>query len=176
MLNMDAAFDRANLASIEAADVVLLGRDSFEFFSAYWPFIADAPEPADPASAQARQFDEVNRAISRRWNVVPKVVVSDRGAVAADNPWAGSTTVIGRADVAAWRGQGDGTAVVFASHIMWNGLLRKGLVDELHLMISPDAVGTGVPLFDGPARLVLEDVQRFDDSSNVQLRYAAGTR
>ena len=64
VLEMDAAFDRANLESIEAADVVLLGRESFEGFSSYWPFIADAPEPADPSAPEAREFDDVNRAIS----------------------------------------------------------------------------------------------------------------
>ena len=42
-LNMDAAFDRGNLESIESADLVLLGRNSFDGFSSYWPFVADAP-------------------------------------------------------------------------------------------------------------------------------------
>lgn len=53
-LNMDAAFDRGNLESIESADLVLLGRDSFDGFSSYWPFVADAPEPQDPEAPEAR--------------------------------------------------------------------------------------------------------------------------
>ncbi len=42
---MDAALDQANLDSIAKADTVLLGRDSFDGFSSYWPFIPDAPHP-----------------------------------------------------------------------------------------------------------------------------------
>ncbi|WP_438354029.1 dihydrofolate reductase family protein [Microbacterium sp. CJ88] len=176
VLNMDEAFNRANLESIEGAAVVLLGRDSFDFFSAYWPFIADAP--ADPGNPQ---FDDVNRAISRRYNVVPKTVASDRGPVPADNAWHDATTVVPRADIADWvatarRQDGDGDVVVFASHVLWNALLADGLVDELHLMVSPDAVGTGVPLFTAPARLELMETRRFDGSSNVQLRYRMASR
>lgn len=174
-LNMDAAFDRGNLESIESADLVLLGRDSFDGFSSYWPFVADAPEPEDPDAPEARAVDATNRAISRHYNQLPKIVVSDRGPIPADNAWAGTTTVIARADVAAWLGrtktEGDGTIVVFASHQLWNALFADGLIDELHLMVSPTALRTGVPVFTAPAELDLIDVRRFDDSANIQLRY-----
>jgi dihydrofolate reductase len=173
VLNMDDAFNRANLESIEGADVVLLGRDSFDFFSAYWPFIADAPvDDGNP------QFDEVNRGISRRYNVVPKVVVSDRGAVPVENAWHDATTVVPRAESAAWVAaaraeHATGDVVIFASHVLWNALLAEGLVDELHLMVSPDAVGTGIRAFTTHAALDLVDVRRFEGSRNVQLRYRA---
>lgn len=174
-LQMDAFFDRENLASLERADLVLLGRDSFDGFSSYWPHIADAPEPDDPTAPEARQFDAVNRAISRRYTAVPKVVVSDRGAIPPDNPWFGSSTVIARDQSAAWidqaRAQGDGDIIIFGSHVLWNHLLAEGVVDELHLMVSPHPLGSGTPLFEAPSRLSLRDVRRADDSSNVQLRY-----
>lgn len=175
VLNMDEAFDGANLESIEDAAVVLLGRDSFDGFSAYWPFIADAPEPEDPSS---RQFDDLNRAISRRYNAVPKVVVSDRGGVPSDNAWYDATTVLPRDGVAAWiagaredDALGEGDIVMFASHVLWNALLAQGLIDELHLMVSPGALSDGVPLFTAPASLELIDARQFEGSSNVQLRY-----
>ncbi len=174
-LDMDGAFDRANLESITAADVVLLGRDSFDGFSSYWPLIANAPEPADPDAPEARTLDETNRTISRHYNRLPKVVVSDRGPIPTENAWYQTTTVIPRAGVAAWlaeaKAAGDGSIVVFASHHTWNPLLAQGLIDELHLMVSPVALGTGTPLFTEPARLELIGVRRFEDSSNVQLRY-----
>lgn len=99
---MDAAFDQANLESISAAKAVLLGRDSYDGFSSYWPYIADAPEPADPKAREARAFSHINREMSRRYNALPKIVVSDRGPVAADNPWVQTTTVIPRAQAARW--------------------------------------------------------------------------
>lgn len=170
-LNLDEAFDQANLEDIEAADVVLLGRESFDGFSSYWPSIAEAPEPEESDPRYARQFDDTNRAISRRWNAVPKVVVSDRGPVPDSNAWIDSTTVVPRSGIGEWLTATDGTVLIFASHVLWNDLVRRGLVDELHLMVSPDAVCTGVPLFEGPAKLALQEVRGFDGSSNVQLRY-----
>lgn len=174
-LQMDEAFDRANLESIESADVVLLGRSSFDGFSAYWPFIADAPEPADPAAPEARALDDTNRAISRAYNRVQKVVVSDRGPIHAENPWHDTTLLVSRGAVGDWirraRLDGDGAMVMFGSHVLWNSLLGEGLVDELHLMVSPHPLGGGELIFLAPARLELMKTRTFDDSTNVQLRY-----
>jgi dihydrofolate reductase len=170
-LNMDEAFDVYNLERIAAADVVLLGRESFLGFSSYWPHVADAPD--DPGN---RAVDATNRQISRIYNGVPKVVISDSLVVAQDNPWRDDTTVVARADAAAeiarLKGGGDGDVLVFASHTLWNALLRQALVDELHIVVSPHALGGGVPLFTQPARLALIDAEAFPASDNALLRYS----
>lgn len=163
MLEMDEAFDAYNLERIESADAVLLGRRSFEMFSAYWPSIADAPDqPGD------RTVDDVNRAISRAWNRRPKFVVSDSFAVPPGNPWASQTTVVPRNEVADAL---DGEVVVFGSRTMWNGLLAAGLVDEVHLMLSPRAIGRGVPVFDRRVELEPVGVREFDGSKNILTQY-----
>jgi riboflavin biosynthesis pyrimidine reductase len=54
---------------------------------------------------------------------------------------------------------------------MWNGLLAKGLVDELHLMVGPAALGGGTPIFGQPMSGRLIEARRFDGSENVLLRY-----
>ncbi len=171
-LNMDEAFDAYNRERISAADVVLLGRESFLGFSSYWPFVAEAP--ADPAD---RALSQDNRETSRVYNRLPKVVVSDTLAVPQDNPWSSTTAVVPRASIAGelnrLRTGGDGDVLVFASHVLWNALLAARLVDELHLMVSPHALGSGIPLFTGPARLALLGSRTFDGSDNVLLRYAA---
>jgi riboflavin biosynthesis pyrimidine reductase len=59
---------------------------------------------------------------------------------------------------------------------MWNGLLTQGLVDELHLMVGPAAVGGGTRLLEAPARFALADVRRFEDSDKVLLRYVPAGR
>jgi dihydrofolate reductase len=171
VLNMDEAFDAYNLERIRAAEVVLLGRTSFEGFSSYWPAIADAP--ADPDN---RALSADNRELSRIYNRLPKVVVSDSYSVPDENAWRDTTTVISRADAAGWvaaeREQGSGEILVFGSRTMWNSLLQHGMIDELHLMVSPNALGSGTPIFDDPVDLQLLETRRFDNSSNVLLRYA----
>lgn len=175
VLQMDAAFDQANLQSISSADLVLLGRDSFDGFSGYWPFVAEAPEPADLTAPEARAVDLTNRAISDAYNALPKVVVSDRGDIPEENAWYGSTTCISRAEATEWlrhvKMSGDGDIIVFASHTLWNSLLADGLIDEMHLMISPKILGAGVPAFTAPAQLELIQARTFNGSSNVQLCY-----
>ncbi|HZA04441.1 MAG TPA: dihydrofolate reductase family protein [Propionibacteriaceae bacterium] len=171
VLNMDSAFDAYNLERIQAAGTVLLGAASFEGFSSYWPGIADAP--ADPDN---RALDRTNREISRVYNTLPKVVVSDTYTVSADNPWQHQTTVVPRNGVRGWlesaRTDDAGDILVFGSRTMWNGLLRDGLVDELHLMVSPNAVGSGTPILDSAVDLDLLEARRFPGSGNVLLRYA----
>ena len=170
-LNMDAAFDAYNLERIRAAGTVLLGRRSFEGFSSYWPNIADAPY--DPLN---RALSDDNRELSRLYDPLPKIVVSDGFVVPADNPWHGVTTVVPRADAAARvtaeKQRGTGDILVFASRTMWNGLLAEGLVDEIHLIVGPRALAGGTPIFDRPTDLVLLDVGRPEGSDNVLLRYA----
>ena len=169
-LNMDEAFDAYNLERIRAAGTVLLGRRSFEAMSAYWPQVADAPP--DPRN---RALSDVNRETSRIYDRLPKIVVSDTYAVPANNPWQQTTTVVPRDAVQTWleaeRSQSEEDILTFASRTMWNGLLRQGLVDELHMMVGPEAVGGGTPLLDAPARFTLADVRRFNGSDNVLLQY-----
>jgi dihydrofolate reductase len=170
-LNMDVEFDAYNLERLRAAGTVLLGRRSFEGFSSYWPHIADAPH--DPHN---RALSDDNRELSRLYDLLPKIVVSDGLIVSADNPWRGATTVVPRAAAAARataeKQRGTGNILVFASRMTWNGLLAQGLVDEIHLMVGPRALAGGTPAFDRPTDLALLDVRRPDGSDNVLLRYA----
>ena len=170
VLNMDETFDAYNLERLRSAGTVLLGRTSFEGFGAYWPFIADADE--DPGN---RALSPDNRETSRLYNRIAKVVVSDSLTVAADHPWAATTTVIRRDEVGNWleneKLSGAGDILIFASRVMWNGLLAQGLIDELHLTVSPGALTAGLPLFLRPANLSLLDARGFPGSGNVLLRY-----
>src|SRR5215210_5960706 len=170
-LNMDQAFDDYNLERIRAAGTVLLGRRSFEGFSSYWPHIANAPH--DPLN---RALSEDNRELSRLYDPIPKIVVSDGLVVPANNPRHGVTTVVPRAvagaRLTAEKQRGTGDILVFASRTMWNGLLAQGLIDEIHLMVGPRALAGGTPAFDRTTDLQLLDVRCPERSGNVLLRYA----
>lgn len=166
VLNMDASFDADNLDRMRAAGTIMLGRASFELFGSYWPLIVDAPaDPANPA------LSETNREFSRLYRDIPKIVVSDSLEVPAAHPWAATLEVVARADAAqrlrAERETDGGDIVIFGSHVLWNALLADGLIDRLHLMIGPTAIGTGVPAFTAPVTLDLVEARALDSSSNV---------
>ena len=174
-LNMDEAFDAYNLERIRGAGTVLLGRKSYEGFSSYWPGIADAD--ADPTN---RALSDDNRELSRIYNGLAKVVVTDSYSPPLDNPWRETTTVVRRDDASDWladeRARDTGDILTFGSRTMWNDLLEQGLVDELHLMVGPSALAGGTPIFRGPADLTLLATRRFEGSDNVLLRYAVARR
>jgi dihydrofolate reductase len=167
MMQMDGHFDEYNAERARAADILLLGRVSYEGFSSYWPGVADNPE----ASA-------ANRALSRRQLVMDKIAVSDTLTLDPAHPWTAKAEVVARARayerIAELKRQNGGDILVFGSHEMWSDLLAHGLVDELHLMLGAVVVGGGTPMFDGPApaSLRLVETRTWDDSSNVLLRYA----
>ena len=162
----DAPFDDYNAERLRAADTLLLGRQSFEGFKGYWPNIAEQ-EDAPP----------VEREISRLDNAIDKVVVSDTLAEHELAPWT-NTRIVRRADAhdaIAELKRGEGRDIVmFGSHVLWNDLLKAGLVDELHLMIGSAFLGDGVPVFSGPRTgLRLLDARVLDGSQLILAMYAA---
>jgi dihydrofolate reductase len=163
----DTTFSDYNLERLRAADTLLLGRRSFEWFRDYWPRIADDPD--QPA---------VEREISRLDNAIEKVVVSDTLTDADLGPWTDSTRIVRRADahdaVAELKRAPGREILVFGSHVLWNDLLPAGLLDELHLMIGSAFLGDGAPVFSGPRTgLHLIDVRQLEGSQLILARYAA---
>ena len=165
----DAPFDDYNAERLRAADTLLLGRRSFEGFKSYWPPIADREDAAP-----------VEREISRLDSAIDKVVVSDRMTDGDLAPWTDTTRIVRRSDAhdaIAELKRGPGRDIImFGSHILWNDLLKAGLVDELHLMIGSAFLGDGVPVFIGPRTgLRLLDARVLDGSQLVLARYATTT-
>jgi dihydrofolate reductase len=165
-MNMDPAFDAYNRERLEAADTLVLGRSTFEMFQGFWPAVVDNP-----------QASEDNRAISRRDNEIDKIVVSDVLTTDQLGAWKDTTRVISRADahkqLAELKDGPGGDILIFGSHVLWNDLLAAGLVDEVHLMVGPAALGDGTPAFTAPVTLRRLDTRTWDGSDNVLVRYAA---
>jgi len=166
----DGSFDEYNAERLRAADTLLLGRTSYVGFKSFWPPVANN-ENAPP----------VVREISRLNNAIDKVVVSDSLAPEETAPWH-NTLIVSRAEAheqVAELKHGQGAEIlVFGSRTLWNDLLTHGLVDELHLMISPVVLGAGTPAFaarrDVSLRLI--GTRTWEDSGNVLVKYSVRRR
>jgi dihydrofolate reductase len=158
-------FSDYNAERLRAADTLLLGRKSYEGFRSYWPAIAD--DPKQPP---------VEREISRLNAAIEKIVVSNSLKADDVQGW-GPTRVVprasGHAEIAALKEKPGREILIFGSHVLWNDLLANGLVDELHLMIGPGAIGEGVRAFEArpPGSLRLLDTRTFSGSSLLLTRY-----
>src|SRR3954470_7256560 len=86
VMPMDEAFDSYNVERLRAADILLLGRNSFEGFKGFWPAVADDPN-----------FSPTNREISRLNHAIDKVVISNSLTADQTAPWT-NTRIIKRAD------------------------------------------------------------------------------
>ena len=112
---------------LERADAQLLGRVTYEGFAAAWPSVKDDVGFAD------------------RMNSMPKYVVS---ATLTKAEW-NNSTIIGIDDVARVRDSCQGILLIAGSGALVRGLLERGLVDEVRLMVFPVVLGSGQRLFDG---------------------------
>ena len=114
------------IAEVLAAEALLLGRHTYEYFAARYP--SRGGELAD------------------RLNSIPKYVVS---ATLQDPQWNNSAVLKGHVvnEVSTLKQTLNGEIVVYASGQLAHALIEHDLVDELRLMTYPFVVGAGERLF-----------------------------
>ncbi len=122
----DEATGASIMSSIQRTDALLLGRRTYDIFSAYWPF----QSPTDPVAA--------------KFAAIPKYVVS---RTLEDPTWAGTTVLREAAAVGRLRDEFD-EVHTWGSGQLLRSLLRERLLDRLNLWMYPIALGTGKRLFD----------------------------
>jgi dihydrofolate reductase len=122
--------DKFKLDETLDAEVLLLGRVTYDGFAAAWPQMQDMGD-----------FGE-------KMNGMPKYVVSST-LERAD--WNNSTVLSGdfAEEIAKLKRDVDGTILVAGSAQLVQALLEHDLVDELRLMVFPVVLGSGKRLF-GP--------------------------
>lgn len=148
----DAQFDY-QLRLLEDAAGMVLGRETYEGFAATWPSMSGA--------------------LADRFNSLPKYVAS---TTLTDTTW-NAEVLEGDAveAVARLKEAGDGTLVKYGNGPFSRALLEAGLIDELHLSLSPFVAGSGESLLAGVGTTAM-DLVRVTDLGNgvVVLAYAPG--
>lgn len=114
--------DQFKIDEALGADVLLIGRRTYESFAGAWPDVHDE--------------------LGDKYNGMPKYVVS---STLTDPAWHNTTVLAGDviAEVAALRGRIDGEIQVPGSIQLVQDLVEHDLVDELHLMTFPVILGAG---------------------------------
>lgn len=115
------------LRLLEQASGLVLGRVTYEGFAATWPTMTGA--------------------LADRFNSLPKHVAS---TTLTETTW-NAEVLAGDAvaAVAALKESGDGTLVKFGNGPFSRALVEAGLLDELHLSITPFVAGSGGSLLSG---------------------------
>jgi dihydrofolate reductase len=124
-------------AEQEAADVLLLGRKTYEGFYGAWP------------SREGAMADKIN--------TMKKVVVSSS---IDSSPWQNTTVIPGDERLAdrirEVKDNADGPVLVAGSQTLSHFLLTHGLVDQLNLQVFPVILGSGMRIFpDTPSTIPL---------------------
>jgi dihydrofolate reductase len=129
---------------LQEADALLLGRKTYEGFSAAWP-------PREGSFA-----DKINS--------MPKYVVS---STLTDPEWNNTTVLSGDAieSVRKLKESADDTIMVNGSATLVHALTEADLVDEFRVMIHPIVVAEGLRMFPDPddmKKLKLTDTRTYD--------------
>jgi dihydrofolate reductase len=145
---MGAAIDQGT----QTVAAFLMGRVLYEEWSDYWPKHDSGPAvPGEPAESADDFASFINN--------VPKYVVSN---TLGEATWNSTTVVSG--DVAAQlrdiKERTDGDIGMSGSATLVRWLLANGLLDELHLMVHPIAVGHGQRLFEDTPTYPLQLVEQ----------------
>jgi len=151
---VDDEFNAYAVEMLEASDVLIMGRRTYELMAGYWPTAADD----DPVK------ELINSTPKLVFSKTLKKVEWQNSRLAADS--------IADEVARLKKVPGDGVLPVGGSDLAAS-FLEQGLMDELHIILTPILLGGGKTVFDGIKKryaLKLLSTKKFK-SGNVVLIY-----
>ncbi len=154
--NVDAEFNDFAIRQLDATDLLVFGRVTYEGMASYWP------------TQRAIKNDPM---VAGRMNSMAKVVASKTLRKADWNNTTLIQTGIER-EIASLKREPGKEIGIFGSANLAATLINAGLVDEFRIIVNPVFLGKGTGLFSDLQRtnLKLLDATTFE-SGNVLLRY-----
>lgn len=155
--NVDAEFNEFSIDQLNATDLLLFGRVTYEGMASYWPTPAAMED--DPE-------------VAAKMNSIPKIVFSRTLEKAGWN----NTRLINSnvvEEVLKLKRQPGKDIALFGSSDLASTFIKHGLIDEYRIMVNPVVLGKGMPLFRGISdqfKLKLLKARTFE-SGNVLLCY-----
>lgn len=148
----DDQLRRRSLINLDGVDCILLpmGRKSEMQFIPYWASVAANPQ--DPFFS-----------LGKKLSGTPKIVLSNS---LAHSEWPGTMVINGNfiEEVMRLKKLDGGGIVAFGGAKFASSLIANRLVDELHLLVNPVAIGNGLPIFrdlEGTLAMTLVDATPF---------------
>jgi dihydrofolate reductase len=138
--NPDTEFIEFLVSLLDTSDTLLLGRKTADTLIKYWEDEA-VKNPTHP--------------FAKKIAAIPKVVFTRT----LDNPkWNNTTLAKGNLaeEIAGLKKQNGTDILVFGGAGFVSSLIKKGLIDEYHLIINPTAMGNGMTIFNS-----LDGIQKF---------------
>ncbi|AKU15553.1 dihydrofolate reductase family protein [Luteipulveratus mongoliensis] len=111
------------------AKALLLGRKTFEMFAPAWRDRTAEDDPGAPFFNESTKYVVGSQEPSEEWGPSERLGAYDPDAIRK------------------LKDETDGTLYISGSGQLVRGLLKEGLVDELHLFVYPIALGEGDRLF-----------------------------
>lgn len=152
----DVSFQKDAERFLDTVDTMVLGANTYEMFSGYWP---DAMEEG---------------AFAEKLNLLSKVIASSTLERAPWGDWeAGEITRTPIEKIAQLKQQPGKDVVTWGSLTLARSLMKEGLIDEVQLRVCPTFLGTGQTLFeDNISALNMELLEaKTYDAGMVLLRY-----
>jgi dihydrofolate reductase len=156
--NVDEEFDAFTIEQIDAVDMLLFGRVTYELMASFWP---------TPA---ARTDDPI---VAEKMNTMPKIVFSK---TLSGVDWQNTRLVKDKffEEIVKLKQQPGKDLIIFGSSDLAVTFIQHDLIDEYRILVNPVALGGGKPLFQGLSQkldLKLLKTRPFKNG-NVLLCYA----